>query len=88
LIQLAKCSPPTTRPRHPRQHDLAGAIETDACSGAGRHGRGAQDDGPKHLLGRLGLPEEIARAAVYLASDASAFMTGSDLLIDGGYTAV
>ncbi|HSF03150.1 MAG TPA: SDR family oxidoreductase [Solirubrobacterales bacterium] len=44
--------------------------------------------GPKHLLNRLGLPEEIARAAVYLASDASAFMTGSDLLIDGGYTAV
>jgi NAD(P)-dependent dehydrogenase (short-subunit alcohol dehydrogenase family) len=44
--------------------------------------------GPKHLLGRLGLPAEIARAAVYLASDASAFMTGSDLLIDGGYTAV
>ena len=43
---------------------------------------------PKHLLGRLGLPTEIARAAVYLASDASAFMTGSDLLIDGGYTAV
>jgi NAD(P)-dependent dehydrogenase (short-subunit alcohol dehydrogenase family) len=44
--------------------------------------------GPKHLLNRLGLPEEIARAAVYLASDASAFMTGSDLLIDGGYTAI
>jgi NAD(P)-dependent dehydrogenase (short-subunit alcohol dehydrogenase family) len=44
--------------------------------------------GPKHLLGRLGLPEEIARAAVFLASDASAFMTGSDLLIDGGYTAI
>ena len=44
--------------------------------------------GPKHLLNRLGLPEEIAGAAVYLASNASAFMTGSDLLIDGGYTAV
>jgi NAD(P)-dependent dehydrogenase (short-subunit alcohol dehydrogenase family) len=43
---------------------------------------------PKHLVNRLGLPEEIARAAVYLASDASSFMTGSDLLIDGGYTAV
>ena len=44
--------------------------------------------GPKHLLNRIAEPVEIARAAVYLASDASAFMTGSDLLIDGGYTAV
>jgi NAD(P)-dependent dehydrogenase (short-subunit alcohol dehydrogenase family) len=40
------------------------------------------------LVGRLGAPEEIAAGAVFLASDESAFMTGADLLIDGGYTAV
>lgn len=39
-------------------------------------------------MGRLGRPDEIATGAVFLASDESSFMTGADLLIDGGYTAV
>jgi len=42
---------------------------------------------PKHALGRLGTTEEIARAAVFLASDDASFMTGSDMLVDGGYNA-
>lgn len=43
--------------------------------------------GPTHPMGRLGQPEEIASGALFLASDESAFMTGADLLIDGGYAA-
>jgi NAD(P)-dependent dehydrogenase (short-subunit alcohol dehydrogenase family) len=43
--------------------------------------------GPKHPMGRLAQPEEMAPGAVFLASDESSFMTGADLLIDGGYVA-
>jgi 2-keto-3-deoxy-L-fuconate dehydrogenase len=38
-------------------------------------------------MGRLGTPEEVAQAVLYLASDAAAFITGSGLVIDGGLTA-
>jgi NAD(P)-dependent dehydrogenase (short-subunit alcohol dehydrogenase family) len=41
----------------------------------------------RHALGRLGVPREIADAIVFLASEESSFMTGSELVVDGGYTA-
>ncbi len=40
-----------------------------------------------HPLGHLGEPDDIAYGALYLASDESKFSTGSELVIDGGYTA-
>ena len=38
-------------------------------------------------IGRMAQPEEIAAAALYLASDESSFVTGTDFIIDGGWTA-
>jgi len=40
-----------------------------------------------HPLGRAGKPEEVAYTALFLASDESSFITGSSIMIDGGYTA-
>lgn len=43
---------------------------------------------PLHPIGRLGRPDEIANGALFLASEELSFMTGADLVMDGGYTCV
>ncbi len=44
--------------------------------------------GPFHLLGRIGEPEEVAEAVLFLCSSHASFITGTDLAVDGGYSAM
>jgi NAD(P)-dependent dehydrogenase (short-subunit alcohol dehydrogenase family) len=90
LITMAKAMAADHAAQNIRVNTLSpGAVETDRMPlrfGTMEKARTAL--GPKHLLNRLGLPQEIAQAALFLASGASSFMTGSDLRVDGGYNAV
>lgn len=45
-------------------------------------------EAPKHLLNRVGDPREVAYAILFLASDEASFITGTHLMVDGGYTAI
>lgn len=44
------------------------------------------EEAPKHLLNRVGKPREVAQAILFLASDEASFITGTHLMVDGGYT--
>jgi 2-keto-3-deoxy-L-fuconate dehydrogenase len=70
-----------------------GTVQTPFVEGYLRRSFPGQEDAVRQTLharqpiGRMGQPEEIAAAALYLASDEAAFVTGSALVIDGGWTA-
>jgi NAD(P)-dependent dehydrogenase (short-subunit alcohol dehydrogenase family) len=67
---------------------LPAAIETDMLQrfiGDNPKSRAYVMD--KHPIGRIGKPEDIAEAAIWLSSSKSSFVTGHSLLVDGGFTA-
>ncbi|NWG54918.1 MAG: SDR family oxidoreductase [Hydrogenophilaceae bacterium] len=64
-----------------------GSVETPLTAGLLAHPDAAKRIGKTHPLGRWAQPEEIAKLAVFLASDESAFMTGAIVAIDGGFLA-
>jgi NAD(P)-dependent dehydrogenase (short-subunit alcohol dehydrogenase family) len=90
LITMAKAMAVDHAAQKIRVNTLSpGAVETDRMLlRYGEMKKARKALGPKHLMNRLGQPEEIAAAALFLASDAASFMTGSNLLVDGGYNAV
>ena len=63
-----------------------GMIETGLLKGGNISQEELDKDKQKYPLKRYGKPEEVAWAAVYLLSDATRWMTGSSLVLDGGYT--
>jgi len=89
LITMAKAMAADHAAQGIRVNTLSpGGVETERMLRFGSMDKAREVLGSKHLMQRLGQPEEIAQAALFLASNASSFMTGSDLRVDGGYNAV
>lgn len=87
LIHLAKAMAVDHAPDKVRVNSLSpGAVATTRLLRRFKDFEAANAGlGPAHLLGRIAEPEEIAAAAAFLLSSDASFVTGSDMLVDGGY---
>lgn len=89
LLQLMRTAAAELGPQGVRCNVVApGVVETPLTRQIRDVGEWYDAYASKSALGRWARPEELAGAVVYLASDASSFVTGSQLLVDGGWTAI
>jgi NAD(P)-dependent dehydrogenase (short-subunit alcohol dehydrogenase family) len=93
LLGLSRCLAMDLAPHKIRVNAVApGCIDTpqlraDAARAGMTYEQNEALEGPLHLLNRFGRPEEVANAILFLASDEASFITGTCLMVDGGYTA-
>ncbi|MFY2861348.1 SDR family oxidoreductase [Mycobacterium sp. THU-M104] len=84
VIHLTKAMAVELAPHNIRVNSVSpGYIRTELVEPLAEYHRQWE---PKIPLGRIGRPDELTGLYLYLASEASSYMTGSDIVIDGGYT--
>lgn len=89
LVQLTKTAAAEYGSQNVRVNTIApGVVETPLTAQIKADHEWYSAYGSKAALGRWSRPDELAGAVVYLASDASTFVTGSTLMVDGGWTAI
>lgn len=89
LVQLAKTAAAEFGPQGVRVNVVApGVVETPLTAQIKANPEWYDAYSQKSAFGRWSRPDELAGAVVFLASDASSFVTGSTLMVDGGWTAM
>lgn len=89
LVQLLRTAAAELGPSGVRLNAIApGIVDTPLTAQIKQDPEWARAYADKSALGRWSRPEELAGAVVYLASDASSFVTGAHLAVDGGWTAI
>jgi NAD(P)-dependent dehydrogenase (short-subunit alcohol dehydrogenase family) len=88
-LQMVRALAAELGPKGVRANAIApGVVETPLTAQIKGHPEWYKAYAEKSALGRWAKPHELVGAAVYLASDASSFVTGSLLIVDGGWTAI
>jgi NAD(P)-dependent dehydrogenase (short-subunit alcohol dehydrogenase family) len=88
-VQLVRTLAAELGPQGVRANLIApGIVETPLTAQIQKHPDWYRAYAERSILGRWAQPQELVGAALYLASDASSFVTGSVLFVDGGWTAV